>query len=157
LLHKHFPINEAERLADCRHASVAWKIGHEMTDVVKYEGFIVPRSFKFLDGEPIPYELAFSSAKPSYDKAFQVKMFDMLCELGLEGVFGLRYLDEYDPQLSMEIIEGNANIMMPRGSVPDLNLIEALWVFSPKDDDGCCCREVCFKTSLGHNSDHSCG
>jgi len=54
-------------------------------------------------------------------------MFDMLCKLGLQETFGLRYLDEYDPELSLEITEGNANIMMPRGSVTDSSVIEALW------------------------------
>jgi len=158
LLHKHFPINETERLVDCRHTSAAWTVGHEMTDMVeKYEGFIVPRSFRFSNEGPIPYEFAFSSTKPLYDEAFQLKMLDMLHKLGLQEVFGLRYLDEYDPELSMEITEGNTNIMMPRGSVADSSLIEALWVFSPRDNDRCHCREVCFKLSSGHQSDHSCG
>lgn len=81
----------------------------------------------------------------------------MLCKLGLQNVFGLRYLDEFDPELSMEVTEGNANIMMSRGSVPDSSLIEALWVFSTRDDDRCHCREVCIKLQGGHDRDHSCG
>ncbi|KUL81524.1 hypothetical protein ZTR_10336 [Talaromyces verruculosus] len=158
LLHKHFPIGEEDRLVDCRHTSTAWKVGDERDDMAKkYEGLITPRSFRLWGGLPVPYEFAFSPTMPMYDAKFEHRVFDLLRGLGLEGVFGLRYLDEYDPNLSMEITEGNANIMMPRGSVPDSSLIEALWVFSPRDDDRCHCREVCFKKSEGHENDHSCG
>jgi hypothetical protein len=158
LLHKHFPINNTERLVDYHHTSAAWTVGDEMADVTeRYHGFVVPRSFRLFDGVPAPYEFAFSSTAPSYDEEFHQKLFNMLRNLGLQDVFGLRYLDEYDPELSMEVTEGNTNIMMPRGSVPDSSVIEALWVFGPRDNDRCHCREVCFKLKDGHQGDHSCG
>lgn len=71
------------------------------------------------------------SLKPlsMYDANFPHQVF----ELRLEGVFSLRYLDKYDPDLSMEATEGNANIMIPPGSVPDSSLIEALWLLNIHD------------------------
>lgn len=51
-------------------------------------------------------------------------MLDMLYKLSLQEVFGLRYLNEYDLELSIEIIEGNTNIMMLCRSVADLSLIK---------------------------------
>ena len=66
---------------------------------------------------------------PLYDEPFQAKVFNKLYSLRLQEVFSLRYLNEYDPDLGMEIIEGNAKIMMPRRSVLDSSLIKALWGF----------------------------
>ena len=52
--------------------TIAWKVKDEITETVeKYEGFIVPRSFRLFDGESTPYEFAFSQTKPSYDEEFQ--------------------------------------------------------------------------------------
>lgn len=53
-------------------------------------------------------------------------MLDMLYKLGLQEVFGLRYLDKYDSELFIKIIKGNTNIMMLRGLVANSSLIKAL-------------------------------
>ena len=56
----------------------------------------------------------------------------------------------------MEVTEGKTNIMMPRGSVPDEDLIEALWVFSAIETQSCHCREYCFTRDGKHVANHGC-
>jgi hypothetical protein len=68
----------------------------------------------------------------------------------------LRFLDKYDPELSVEITEDKANIMIPRGSVPDSDLISALWVLDPNDDQKCHCREYCQTASGQHVANDGC-
>lgn len=82
----------------------------------------------------------------------------LLHQHGLENVLGVRSLDGYDPELSVEITEGKTNIMIPRGSVKDSELIEALWVFKSDAFLRCHCREQCLKDYEGkHFETHSCG
>jgi len=81
----------------------------------------------------------------------------MLKALGLDQTFGLRCLEEYDPSLSIEVTERKSNIMLDRDSVPQSELIEALWVFGVDDNERCHCREHCWPTKEGHDQDHSCG
>jgi len=158
LLHKHFPINDAERLVEYRHSSTAWKVGHEQMDVVpQYEGLIAPRSFRLYKGAAVPYEFAYSKETPRLNGTFQNMALEMLKNLSLDHIFGLRCLDEYDPNLSIEITEGKTNIMLGRGSIPQSELIEALWVFGDDDNDRCHCREHCWPKKDGHDQDHSCG
>jgi len=54
-------------------------------------------------------------------------------------------------ETNMEVIEGNANIMMLLGLVSDSSVI------GPRDNNRFYCREVCFKLKDGHSSDQSCG
>ncbi|KAF2844162.1 hypothetical protein T440DRAFT_494225 [Plenodomus tracheiphilus IPT5] len=115
-------------------SSTAWKVGHEQTDIVaQYEGQIVPRSYRLYKGAAV------------------------LKILGLDQIFGLRCLNEYDPSLSIEFTEGKTNIMLVRGSVLEYELIEALWVFGVDDNDRCHCRKHCWPKKDGHDQDHSCG
>lgn len=112
LLHKHFPIEDAERLVECRHSSAAWKVGTEMDVVPQYEGLITPRSFRLHKGAAVPYEFAYSTEAPRFDDTFQTRALKMLENFGLDQIFGLRRLDEHDPSLSIEITEGKTNIIM---------------------------------------------
>lgn len=159
LLHKHFPIKMTERLVDYHKTSSAWEIGIETaSSVPKYEAFVVPRSYRFFGGEVTPYEFGFAetihSAKE--DNEFLQHLSDLLDRLDLKNVFGLRVLDDYDPNYSMEVTEGNSNIMLPRGSVPDSEVIDALWVFSPEGPQRCHCNSVCRKIDGKHVEDHGC-
>ena len=159
LLHKHFTIEDDERLVEYGPSASSWKVGLEdPINASKYEGHIVPRSYRFMKGATVPYEFAFAAEpRENEDLAFFQSLSNMLYRLGLQELFGVRVLDNRDPQLSLEVTEGKTNIMMPRGSVPDSAVIEALWVFGKDEDDRCHCREVCFATSTGHSGDHSCG
>lgn len=88
------------------------------------------------------------------NREFQQKVFRLLCQLGLEDVFGLRrlpllFIDDHDPDLlSLEVTEGKVNMMMARGSVPDTEVIEALWIFGPQENEACHWRENCFRVKV---------
>ncbi|CBX98883.1 hypothetical protein LEMA_P081220.1 [Plenodomus lingam JN3] len=143
LLHKHFAIADGERLVEYRSSSTAWKVGHEQTDIVaQYEGKIVPRSYRLYNGAAVPYEFGYYQEAPRLNNTFQTMALKVLKDLGLDQIFGLRCLDEYDPSLSIEVTEGKTNIMLVRGSVPEDELIEA---------------EHCWPRKDGHVQDHSCG
>lgn len=72
-------------------------------------------------------------------------------------VFRLRFLDVYGLNMRMEDVEGKLNMIMPQGSVPDYELIEARRFFDPDEDDRCHCKAGCWNPQDGHRKDHSCG
>lgn len=159
LLHKHFTMDANQRLVDCRNISAPWTVKNCDSVVPKYEGFIIPRTFRFFNGNLAPFEFDFSpcASHEDHDPEFFLKISALLHQHSLENVLGVRSLDRYDPDLSVEITEGKTNIMIPRGSVNDSELIEAVWVFSTDDDQRCHCREYCWKDTEGkHLNDHGC-
>ncbi|KAL4934821.1 hypothetical protein BDV06DRAFT_217856 [Aspergillus oleicola] len=161
LLHKHFSMEANQRLVDFRNISAPWTVNENDDFVVpKYEGFIIPRTFRFFHGNLTPFEFDFSFFSPSRrdtDRQFLQKLSALLHQHGLENILGVRSLDRYDPDLSVEITEGKANIMIPRGSFKESELIEAFWVFGPYNLQKCHCREYCWKSSEGkHLEDHGC-
>jgi hypothetical protein len=89
---------------------------------------------------------------------FLTEALRVIQDLGLHNVLGVRYFDKHDTQFSVEITQGNANIIVPRGALLDSQLIDAFWVFNQDEDDRCHCREQCFpQTGADHQKNHSCG
>ncbi|KAK3318232.1 hypothetical protein B0H66DRAFT_532742 [Apodospora peruviana] len=138
LLHKHMDIAPTERLVKYRHTSVPWKVGNTNVSIVdKYEGKVLPRSFRFMDGNLVRYEFKYSrehTEHPSLqgrdvDEKFLKELRDMLADRGFDQLLGLRDLDQRDPEMGVEVTEGKANIMMPRCIIPESELVPALWVF----------------------------
>ncbi|KAL4961394.1 uncharacterized protein BDV14DRAFT_203844 [Aspergillus stella-maris] len=125
----------SQRLVDFRNISTPWTVSENDDFVVpKYKGFIIPRTFRFFHGYLTPFEFDFSSSSPprsDADREFLQELSVLLHQYGLENVFGVRSLDRYDSDLSVEVTEGKANIMISRGSVKESELIEAFWVFGP--------------------------
>ncbi|KAJ5677529.1 uncharacterized protein N7477_003162 [Penicillium maclennaniae] len=159
LLHKHFSMEANQRLVDYRNVSAPWTVNDKDFMVPKYEGFIVPRTFRFFNGNLAPFEFgfSFSSFHGNYDLEFFERLSRLLHDHNLENMLGVRFLDTFDPKLSVEVTEGKTNLMIPRGSVQDFELIEAFWVFSTDDNQRCHCREFCWKDSDGqHLVDHRC-
>lgn len=162
LLHKHFPIRPTERLVDYRNISAPWDMGNASDAVThKYDGVILPRSFRVDQGKFVPYEFDFSDADspPQMDQAFLSELSSLLHQHGLDKILGLRVLDKHDSELTVEVTEGNMNIMIRRGIVPEDELIQALWVFANDADEACHCREFCRRDSKGTHfeSNHACG
>lgn len=81
-----------------------------------------------MGGVTVPYEFAFLEVIPSVTshEGFLRELSSLLYDIGLENMLGVRLLDSYDPDRPMKVTEGKTNIMMPRGSIPDADLIEAL-------------------------------
>jgi hypothetical protein len=166
LLHKHLDIGPTERLVEYGYTSNPWEVGDATSHVIdKYEGTILPRSFRLMEGNFVPYEFGYfhETRLPTFegrrDGQFLKKFGSFLAEHQLDRVLGLRDLDHRDPKLNVEVTEGKANLMMPRGSVPDSELVPAVWTFGLDDDDRCNCREYCYKDSKGKHtgSNHGCG
>ncbi|KAL1867181.1 hypothetical protein Plec18167_008722 [Paecilomyces lecythidis] len=160
LLHKHFQIEKNERLVDYRNISMPWAANDTCGSIVpKYEGFVVPRTFRVFHEQLIPYEFEFSTIPVFHNSGhanFLQKLADLLRQYDLDKVFGVRSLTEYNPELSVEVTEGKTNIMIPRGSVQESDLIEALWVFSPNGLQKCHCREYCLIINKKHVENHGC-
>lgn len=58
LLHKHLDMAPTERLVEYGHTASPWTVGDATSPTVnKYEGAIVPRSFRLMGGNFVPYEL----------------------------------------------------------------------------------------------------
>lgn len=142
LLHKHFPIQPTERLVDCRNISAPWDFGNVGATIThKYNSLILPRSFRLDQGEFVPYEFDFSNADspPQMDQAFLSKLSSLLYQHRLDQILGLRVLDKHDSELTVEVTEGNINIIIRRRIVPKDELIQALWVFAKDKDEACYC------------------
>ncbi|KAH7019807.1 hypothetical protein EDB80DRAFT_820410 [Ilyonectria destructans] len=163
LLHKHFQIQPTERLVDIRNVSSPWETGGDTDPVLKkYNGVIVPRSLRFLNGDLLPYEFDFSAEKSSTESnaEFLQQLSAFFHQNGLDQVLGLRLLESRDPDVSVEVTEGTSNIMLPQGAVDTQQLIPAMWVFSTDGDDYCSCVEYCYEDRGGsHTGDgtHGCG
>lgn len=162
LLHKHFSIRPTERLVDCRSISAPWDVGNETdTSIRKYDSFILPRSFRLIQGKFVPYEFDFSDVDSpcQVDRKFLSELSSLLYQHGLDQVLGIRTLDKHDSGLAVEVTEGRMNIMIRRGIVPEDELIQALWVFAKDEDEACHCREFCRQDSQGNHfeSNHACG
>jgi hypothetical protein len=93
------------------------------------------------------------------DQAFLSELLSPQYQYGLEQVLGLRGLDKHDSELTIEVTEGNMNIIIRCGIVPENELIQALWVFAKDEDEACHCREFCRVDSKGSHveSNHACG
>ena len=123
----------------------------------QYAGSIVPRSFRLYEGAPAAYEFAYSRDASYDNNSFQITALKLLESLQLDHIFGVRLLDDHNPEMSVEVTEGRVNMMLPPDGVPQSELIEALWTFGVDDNDRCHCREHCWPTKEGHDQDHSCG
>ncbi|SPO05320.1 uncharacterized protein DNG_08007 [Cephalotrichum gorgonifer] len=163
LLHKHFPIQPTERLVDCRNISAPWDVGDDTEAITqKYDNFILPRSFRLSQGKFVPYEFDFSDTDDllhQVDQEFLSQLSSLLYQHGLDHLLGIRSLDQHSSELTVEVTEGNMNIMIRRGIVPEDELIEALWVFGKDEDDSCHCREFCRRDNKGehYENNHACG
>lgn len=156
LLHRHFAVQDGHRLVDLRHVSAEWAVPSETEITQKYNGWIFPRTFRRFDEVATPYEFSYAEQVPIYDHAFMDSFFDLLKELGLDLVFGLRLLDDHDRALRMEVTEGKVNLMMPLEAVPEDNAFEALWIIGKDEDDRCHCREYCQQGGGHTEPTHGC-
>ena len=67
------------------------------------------------------------------DDGFFRKLSTLFYDDRMENALGGRLLDSYDPDRPMEVTEEKTNIVMPRGSVPDTDLVGAFWI-TPRNE-----------------------
>jgi hypothetical protein len=155
LLHRHFPMEESKRLVEYHNVSTPWETGGDTSVVTaKYDGFIVPRSFRYREDCFQPYEFGFSTTNSSgtLNEQFTKDLALLLRRYGMDELLGLRVLEQRDSDLSLEVTEGNANIMVAAGALPTDSMIEALWIFGTDGNENSRCGEFCVGTSEGHSS-----
>jgi hypothetical protein len=134
LLHRHFSLDNDERLVDVGGASVPWSDdGSEALD-----SRILPVSWAFEGDTYHPYEFRFSPPtqelyKPVVPEPFFVEFNEALKAHDLQGVLGIRSLKTSPSKKpEMEITKGRSNITFDYDSdaAEDDNAIEASWAFS---------------------------
>ncbi|KAL2071340.1 hypothetical protein VTL71DRAFT_12575 [Oculimacula yallundae] len=135
LLHRHFDLDETERLVDYGGTAVPWRLS-------KASGNIRPSTWLLTaDGGIRPYEFYYTSVRdeatePDLANADQLAFFDALKTLlrkyNAEGLWGLcRYPGDDFPG-RVEVTEGRANInLMPEDYPKDMTSRTAAWFFSP--------------------------
>jgi hypothetical protein len=151
LLHNHFPLEGNKRLVEYHNTAMAWSVDDDSSSVSpRYNGLVVPRAYMFEGSEIRPYEFSFvpATTDATVSESVNTEFFDVLSKtltnLGLDKLFGVRDLDDYDDNFPVEVTEGNANIMLPRSdSFTAEDLIEALWIFKPKTSTGHCVLFCC--------------
>jgi len=159
LLHNHFPLQENQRLVDYHNTATAWSVDDDVSAISpKFNGHIVPRAYMFDNDDIVPYEFSFVPAADtpvSTDTEFFNALNQTLTGLGLEKLLGVRDLQDCDDGLSVEVTEGHANIMLPLSpSFTPPDLIEALWVFSPRTRY-VWCQGYCYRSWNGtHHRNH---
>ncbi|PMD59494.1 uncharacterized protein K444DRAFT_562381 [Hyaloscypha bicolor E] len=163
LLHRHFRLENDERLVDAGGASVPWSNeGSEALD-----SRILPVSWAF-EGEAYhPYEFKFVPPtqelhEPVVPEPFLAEFNEALKAHDLQGVLGIRSLKPgFGNKPEMEITNGRSNVTFDYDSdaAEDDNAIEASWAFS---GDGILttatfCTSYCSGRSDygGHNKYHS--
>ncbi|KAH0542351.1 hypothetical protein FGG08_003289 [Glutinoglossum americanum] len=147
LLHRHFELDQNERLVSYGDTSVPWQLS-------KISKNIMPSNWLLSgDGAIRPYEFCYTPAMdeatgPNLANSDQQAFFDALIELlhkhKAEGLWGLcRYPGDGFPG-RVEITEGRANInLRPEDYPKDMESRTAAWFFSPPLWDqkcNCGCR-----------------
>jgi hypothetical protein len=134
LLHRHFRLDNDERLVDAGGASVPWSSeGSEALD-----SRILPVSWAFEGDTYYPYEFKFVPPtqelhEPVIPEPFLVEFSEVLKAHNLQDVLGIRALKPgYAKKAEMEITKGRSNITFDYDSdaAEDDNAIEASWAFS---------------------------
>ena len=163
LLHRHFRLENDERLVDAGGASIPWSNeGSEALD-----SRILPVSWAF-DGDVYhPYEFKFVPPtqdlhEPIVPEPFLFEFNEALKAHDLQGVLGIRSLKpDFGNKPEMEITNGRSNITFDYDSdaAENDNAIEASWAFR---EDGILtaatfCTSYCSGRSDygGHNKYHS--
>lgn len=125
VLHRHFRLEESEKLVEFNNVSVPWKL-RDQNDTPS-GGKILPNAWLLKDGKLMPYEFFFSplakdnSVDLTYDKiqAFLEEFVKSAKYSKLDQIIGLRMFPGKGFQGGLEFTEDRANIVLEPGQVPD--------------------------------------
>jgi len=161
LLHRHFSLDNDERLVDVGGASVPWSNdGSEALDLR-----ILPVSWAFEGDTYHPYEFKFVPPaeefhEPVVPEPFLIEFNEAIKTHNMQGVLGIRSL-KTAKKPEMEITKGRANVTFDYDSdVAEYdNAIEASWAFGGTGitSTATFCTSYCSSRSDygGHNKYHS--
>jgi hypothetical protein len=163
LLHRHFSLDNDERLVDVGGASIPWSSnGSEALD-----SRILPVSWVFKDDAYHPYEFKFVPPTQEFHEVmvpepFLVEFNEALKVHHLQGVLGIRsFKNSSFEKPEMEITNGRSNITFDYDSdeAKSDNAVEASWAFSGPSMTTAAtfCTSYCSSRSDygGHNKYHS--
>ncbi|PGG99129.1 hypothetical protein AJ79_08693 [Helicocarpus griseus UAMH5409] len=113
LLHRHFDLEEPEKLVEFNNISISWK-NYKWDDCS--EGKIVPNAWTIRRGSLVPYEFFFSprGRETPFDfssaSAFLDEFIEAVERMGLESVVSLRLFPHKGYTGALEFTDGRANI-----------------------------------------------
>ncbi len=101
----------------------------------EHGGYVCPSSFRAIRGQVVPYEFQYTTGIPNLDTPFLFDVMNLLKQLQLEDVFGVRRIKQGDRTAKLRVRNGRANIELPfqPGRAPSDQWAEVMWVFRPGD------------------------
>jgi len=124
LLHKHYSIVEGERVVEFGHVSTPWPVP---ADGRVAGGYVVPRSWRFIDHKLEAYEFGFNHpGEESYDDDmppnFVHDVETFLSENHLEDVLGICAIGTADLEGRIEKNRGRVNFTVPAQSPDEMDV-----------------------------------
>ncbi|KAF4445054.1 hypothetical protein FACUT_256 [Fusarium acutatum] len=125
LLHKHFSIEEGERVVEFGHVSTPWPVP---PDGRTAGGYLVPRSWRFWDDMLEPYEFGFNHPGQEEYKdvplpaGFVERLRAFLAETNLLDVLGICVIGEDEVVGRIEKNRGRVNFTVPASRPEDLSV-----------------------------------
>ncbi|KAM5370717.1 hypothetical protein ACJA88_009788 [Fusarium oxysporum] len=125
LLHKHFSIEEGERVVEFGHVSTPWPVP---PDGRMAGGYLVPRSWRFWDDMLEPYEFGFNHPGQEEYKdvplpaGFVERLRAFLAETNLLDVLGICVIGEDEIVGRIEKNRGRVNFTVPASRPEDLSV-----------------------------------
>ena len=124
LLHRHFTIFEGERVVEFGHVSTAWPVP---ADGKVAGGYVVPRSWRFLNHKLEAYEYGFNHpgqedyGHTELPPGFVSEVDTFLSENKLDDVLGICSIGSADLEGRIEKNQGRVNFTVPAGSIKEMD------------------------------------
>ncbi|KAI0202876.1 hypothetical protein F4808DRAFT_458583 [Astrocystis sublimbata] len=141
LLHKHFTIQKGEMVVEFGHVSTPWPVPPNGRVA---GGHVVPRSWRFIDRQLVPYEFGFNHpAQSEYQEcvlppSFVQEVAAFLSDTDLEDVLGLCVIGTAELEGRIEMNRGRVNFTVPPSRPEDMDVrvvpehAPSVWAFDCK-------------------------
>lgn len=123
-MHKHYSIVEGERVVEFGHVSTPWPVP---VDGKVAGGYVVPRSWRFLNHKLEPYEFGFNHpGQEDYDSTdlppdFVREVDVFLSDNKLDDVLGICAIGSADLEGRIEKNRGRVNFTVPAASLAEMD------------------------------------
>jgi hypothetical protein len=154
LLHRHFSMDSDERLVEYGAISTPWTL-YETDDheIEAMGGYIVPQNYRLNDNDELcPFEFEMQYDRPSgasgITPEFLHDLNQVFQEHNLSDVFGLRKRGP-PTDLTLEITQGRANIMIRPLESEEQRTVPAFWAFGSGEPKMLQCYIYCYINRCG--------
>ncbi|KAJ2895033.1 hypothetical protein MKZ38_006988 [Zalerion maritima] len=126
LLHRHYFLNEGEKVVAFGHVSTPWPVPDTAGDTVS-GGHLVPRSWRFLHHEPVAYEFGFNHpGQEEYSRldlpdGFVREVDAFLADAQLDEVLGICAIGAAEVEGRVEKTLGRVNFTVPPSSPSEMD------------------------------------